>query len=69
MSGDYASAVGRALDIKETAHKTGLAVQTLYNLRSTGGDAPRSFTLRGRVRYLEADVDAWIAAAAERSTA
>lgn len=69
MSADYSSAIGRALDIKETAAKTGLAVQTLYNLRSTGGDAPKSFTLRGRVRYLESDVDAWIAAAAARSAA
>ncbi|QNA93223.1 MULTISPECIES: AlpA family transcriptional regulator [unclassified Microbacterium] len=57
------------LDIKQVAEKTGLAVQTLYNLRSTGGDGPKSFTLRGRVRYYEADVDAWIAAAAERSAA
>jgi len=64
-----ASTCGIVLDIKQVAEKTGLAVQTLYNLRSTGGDAPRSFTLRGRVRYYEADVDAWIAAAAARSAA
>lgn len=51
------------LDIKQTAEKTRLAVQTLYNLRSRG-EGPKSFSLRGRVRYLEADVDAWIAAAA-----
>ena len=64
MNGTDTSATGAVLDIKAVAAKTGLAVQTLYNLRSSGGDAPKSFTLRGRVRYFEADVDAWIAAAA-----
>ena len=57
--------MAKILTIQQVADLTGLAVQTLYNLRSTGGDAPRSFALRGRVRYYEADVDAWIDRAAQ----
>lgn len=68
MSGS-AAAGGPVLDIKAVSERTGLAVQTLYNLRSTGGDAPRSFTLRGRVRYYERDVETWIAEAASKSAA
>ena len=34
-------------------------MQTLYNLRNKG-DGPKSFSLRGRVRYYEADIRAWI---------
>lgn len=64
MSDPATCGAGPVLDIKAVSERTGLAVQTLYNLRSSGGDAPKSFTLRGRVRYFEADVDAWIAAAA-----
>lgn len=56
-------ATGAVLDIKQVAEKTRYAVQTLYNLRNRG-EGPKSFTLRGRVRYYEADVDAWIAQAA-----
>lgn len=48
-------------DVRGASALTGLAVQTLYNLRSTGGDAPPSFTLRGRVRYYVRDINAWIA--------
>ncbi|MEW2459853.1 helix-turn-helix transcriptional regulator [Microbacterium sp. K41] len=51
------------LDIKQVAERTGLAVKTLYNLRGRG-EGPKSFALRGRVRYFEADVNAWIADAA-----
>lgn len=54
------------LSIQEVSGATGLAVQTLYNLRSAG-DGPKSFSLRGRVRYYRADVDAWIAAAAAKA--
>lgn len=59
---------GDITDIKGASAKTGLAVQTLYNLRSQGV-GPKSFTLRGRVRYYVADIDGWIAEAAaiERS--
>ena len=59
----------KILTIQDVSDITGLAVQTLYNLRSTGGNGPPSFALRGRVRYYEADVDAWIAAAARRERA
>ncbi|MFF3029163.1 helix-turn-helix transcriptional regulator [Microbacterium sp. NPDC057944] len=55
--------VRKILTIQEVSTITGLAVQTLYNLRSTGGDAPRSFTLRGRVRYFEDDLEAWVTTA------
>ncbi|WP_341935359.1 helix-turn-helix domain-containing protein [Microbacterium sp. LWO14-1.2] len=55
------------LTIQQVSELTGLAVQTLYNLRSTGGDAPPSFTLRGRVRYYEDDLEAWIAHASQKS--
>lgn len=48
------------LTIQEVSLYTGLAVHTLYNIRSRGGDAPKSFTLRGRVRYFEDDVADWI---------
>lgn len=51
------------VDIKGASEQTGLAVQTLYNLRNRG-EGPRSFSLRGRVRYYVADIDAWIAEAA-----
>lgn len=59
---------GDITDIKGAAARTGLAVQTLYNLRAQG-TGPKSFALRGRVRYYVADIDAWIAeaAATERS--
>lgn len=54
------------VDIRGASERTGLAVQTLYNLRSKE-EGPKSFLLRGRVRYYVADVDAWIAAAASES--
>jgi predicted DNA-binding transcriptional regulator AlpA len=53
------------LTIQEVSAATGLAVQTLYNLRSTGGGPP-SFTLRNRVRYYEDEVDDWIAGESRR---
>lgn len=54
---------GDITDIKGAAARTGLAVQTLYNFRSQG-TGPKSFALRGRVRYYVADIDEWIADAA-----
>jgi predicted DNA-binding transcriptional regulator AlpA len=54
------------VSIQQVADMTGLAVQTLYNLRSRG-EGPRSFTLRRRVRYYRADVTSWIETAAGRS--
>jgi excisionase family DNA binding protein len=47
------------LSVQEVASKTGLAVQTLNNWRSTG-KGPRSFKFGRLVRYNEADVDEWI---------
>lgn len=56
----------KILTIREVAQHTGLAVQTLYNLRSTGGGPP-SFTLRGRVRYYEDELERWTAGCEDRS--
>lgn len=47
---------------QDVSEATGLAVQTLYNLRSRG-EGPPSFTLRGRVRYYEDELELWIEAA------
>ncbi|MCI2959515.1 helix-turn-helix domain-containing protein [Agromyces atrinae] len=58
--------VRRTLSIKEVAEVTGLAVQTLYNLRHSG-EGPASFLLRRRVRYYLADVETWIASHAGAS--
>lgn len=52
--------------IQSASDITGLAVKTLYNLRSLG-EGPKSFLLRRRVRYYEADIHEWIAAEAGRS--
>ncbi|MDR6868938.1 putative DNA-binding transcriptional regulator AlpA [Microbacterium resistens] len=56
----------KIIDIKQTHVITGLAVQTLYNMRSND-DGPPSFTIRGRVRYYEEDVFEWVRQEAERS--
>ncbi len=48
------------LTIRDVSLITGLSVQTLYNLRSQG-TGPKSFSLRGRVRYEESDLEEWIA--------
>lgn len=53
------------VDIATVSSITGLATQTLYNLRSRK-EGPPSFSLRGRVRYYLADVHAWIADEAAR---
>lgn len=58
----------KILTIQEVSAITGLAVQTLYNLRNTGGDAPRSFSLRGRVRYFDDELEAWLELQARRSS-
>ncbi|CAN7521536.1 helix-turn-helix domain-containing protein [Microbacterium maritypicum] len=56
----------KILTVQEVAVITGLAVQTLYNLRSQGG-GPVGFSLRGRLRYYEDDVATWVEHQAERS--
>lgn len=57
----------KILTIQETSTATGLAVKTLYNLRSRG-EGPKSFSLRGRVRYYEDDVNGWIDEAASHDS-
>ena len=52
-------------DVRGASEMTGLAVQTLYNMRSHQ-EGPKSFRLRGRIRYYRADVDDWIRAEAAR---
>jgi len=54
---------GEITDIRGASERTGLAVQTLYNLRSKK-EGPKSFALRGRVRYYIADLDEWVASEA-----
>ncbi|MFM0029720.1 helix-turn-helix domain-containing protein [Paraburkholderia madseniana] len=38
----------------------GLAVQTIYNRHSAGGDLPAVVKLGNRLRFRPADVDAWM---------
>lgn len=49
------------LTLSQVSQRTGLAPQTLYNLRSIGGGPPL-FLLRRRLRCYRDDLDAWIAA-------
>ncbi|MFL2002173.1 helix-turn-helix transcriptional regulator [Microbacterium sp. A1-JK] len=49
------------LTIQQVAEVTGLAVQTLRNLRWKN-EGPPMWLLRGRVRCYRADLDAWISA-------
>lgn len=58
-------AVSELVDVRGASAMTGLAVQTLYRLRCEGA-GPKSFRLRGRVRYYRSDVTDWIRAAAAR---
>jgi excisionase family DNA binding protein len=50
----------KILTVAGAAEATGLAKQTLYNMRSQGV-GPKSFKLGRLVRYYEHEVDAWIA--------
>ncbi|WP_249191322.1 helix-turn-helix transcriptional regulator [Burkholderia vietnamiensis] len=38
----------------------GLAVQTIYNRHSSGGDLPKTIKLGNRLRFRPGDVDAWL---------
>nr|WP_225936262.1 helix-turn-helix domain-containing protein [Caballeronia sp. NK8] len=38
----------------------GLAVQTIYNRHSSGGDLPSAIKLGNRIRFRSEDVDAWL---------
>ena len=44
----------------ELANLLGLAVQTVYNRRATGGPLPPAILLGGRVRYHLSDVEHWL---------
>lgn len=61
--------VGRVIKIPEVSARTGVPEATLRWWRHMG-TGPKSFKIGGRVAYLEADVDEWLAEqynAAERS--
>lgn len=66
--GNLPAGLAPALDTGQAAAYTGLAVATMEGLRSKGG-GPR-FVRYGRkaVRYLIADLDAWMAARTVAST-
>lgn len=49
----------KMLTIKEVSAVTSLATQTLYNYRGSGVGPP-SFSVRGRVRYYEDELEAWL---------
>jgi excisionase family DNA binding protein len=44
----------------ELAEKLGLAVQTVYNRRATGGSLPRAMMIGSRVRFRLEDVEHWL---------
>lgn len=44
----------------ELANLLGLALQTVYNRRATGGSLPPAILLGGRVRYRLSDVEHWL---------
>lgn len=47
------------LTVQQVSEITGLAVQTLYNLR-VKEEAPPMWLLRGRLRCYRSDLDAWM---------
>lgn len=53
------------LTLAQVSARTGLAKQTLYNLRCAG-EGPPFFALRNRLRCYSDDLDRWIA---EQATA
>jgi predicted DNA-binding transcriptional regulator AlpA len=57
----------KLLDIRDVAEATGLAVQTLRNMR-VKNEGPQGFLLRGRLRYYASTVTAWIEAEAASSS-
>lgn len=46
---------------KALAAFLGLAVQTIYNRHSSGGDLPTAMKIGPRLRFHPDDVDAWMA--------
>ncbi|MBJ9654711.1 helix-turn-helix domain-containing protein [Burkholderia multivorans] len=45
---------------KALAAFLGLAVQTIYNRHSSGGDLPKAIKIGRRLRFHPRDVDAWV---------
>lgn len=50
---------GRVLDTTAAADYCGLAVGTMYNLRSTG-EGPKAYKHGRKTVYYPADLDAWL---------
>lgn len=51
---------GRVLDTVKAADYCGLAVGTMYNLRSTG-EGPKAYKHGRKTVYYPADLDVWLA--------
>ncbi|MDS0796973.1 helix-turn-helix domain-containing protein [Burkholderia pseudomultivorans] len=51
----------RLLDPKDLAALARLAVQTVYNRHSTGGNLPPCIKLGRLLRFRSSDVEAWLA--------
>lgn len=51
-----------ALTTKQAAHHVGLAASTLEKARIYGGGPVWTVLMKGAIRYLVADLDAWLAA-------
>lgn len=62
------SGLSPALDTKQAALYTGLAVATLETLRTRGGGPRFVKYSRNRVAYRQPDLDAWMAARTIAST-
>ncbi|WP_287497868.1 helix-turn-helix domain-containing protein [Pandoraea sp. CB10b_02] len=52
---------------KALAASLGLAVQTIYNRHSSGGDLPKAIKIGRRLRFHPHDVDAWLEVQRQRS--
>lgn len=57
------------LTTAEAAHYLGLATQTLYRKRSEGSGPPFRRPSPGLVRYLRAELDAWMGARCNSTSA
>lgn len=57
------------LSPRDLAQKLSLKEQTIYNRHSTGGSLPPCLKIGNRLRFRQADVDAWIAAQLEPQSA
>lgn len=50
----------KILTLAEVAERTRVPLATLRHLRHTGGSAPKTWKLSGRVVAYEDDVEAWL---------